>query len=239
MIVYILSFCIGSCFGSFFTVVSERLPLGLSLIRPTSHCTKCQTPLKACDLVPVASYLYLKGHCRYCQQPYPKISFNAEIVTGLLFCLLTATKLWSLWFIPGLLLILTALLLSLTDILYLLVEPVIFYPLTLCTALSIFFIDSPFSLHAIEGLICLLFLAGLTKLIPNSLGHGDVLLLSSWGLFLGLLELNLVLLQACLLALFYGLISGRKTKDEPIPFVPFLAFALISQLIWQFGLIVH
>lgn len=233
MLNYLLFFCIGSCFGSFFTVISERLPLGNSLIRPASHCLNCQHPLARRDLVPVASYLCLKGRCRYCQQTYPKISLIAEILTGLLFSLLAATNLWTLTFTPGLLLMATAILLSLTDILYLLVEPLIFYPMTLAILLAIILLETPFSFHLIDSLIILAVLFIITKIVPKSLGYGDILLLSSWGLFLGAYALNLIILWASLLALFYAVIRGKQARSQPIPFVPFLSSALIAYLLWQ------
>lgn len=233
MLTYLLLFGLGSCFGSFFSVISERLPLGISLITPASHCSNCQSSLKARDLVPVVSYLRLGGRCRYCHLTYPKTSFIAEIVTGLLFCLLTYSHLWTLMFIPGLLLMLMALLLSLTDSLYLLVEPLIFFPLTLCTALAIWLLKTPFSFHLIDCLFTTAILTAVSFLLPNSLGYGDILLLSSWSLFLGAYGLNLIIVAACLAALLWGI--TRATKSTPIPFVPFLAGALISYLIWQFN----
>lgn len=234
MLNYLLSFGIGSCFGSFFSVICERLPLGNSIITPASHCSNCQSSLKARDLIPVVSYLRLGGCCSHCHLPYSRTSFIAEIVTGTLFCLLTFTHLWTVRFIPGLLLMLTALLLSITDSLYWLVEPLIFFPLTLCTALAIWLLETPFSFHLVDSLFITAILVGVSRLLPNRLGDGDIWLLSSWGLFLGAYGLNLIVLVACLSALLWILIRN-KTSSSPVPFVPFLTGALISYLIWQFN----
>lgn len=233
MLTYILSFCLGSCFGSFFAVVSERLPLGNSLITPASHCTNCQTRLCPRELIPVASYLCLKGRCRHCHHSYPRTTLIAEIATGLIFSLLTAANLWTLNFIPGLLLIMAALLLSLTDLLYLRVEPLIFYPLTLCTFCSIVSLNTSFTIHLADSLLVGIGLRIVARLLPDSLGHGDILLLSAWGLFLGAYALNLIILWASLFGLLYGI--KRPSQSAPIPFVPFLTGALISYLIWQYS----
>lgn len=235
MLVYILSFFIGSCFGSFFTLVSERLPIGYSLMSPRSRCNYCLHPLSLRDLVPVASYLFLRGRCRHCQYSYPATSFAAEIVTGCLFCLLTFGNFWHITFLPGLLLLTTALLLSLTDYLHLLVEPLIFYPLSAVTAGVILFLPSPFTLHLVDSVICFLVLSALAKGFPNHLGGGDVLLLTSWALFLGGYGLNLILLFGSLFALIFAVLKGLHRKQR-IPFVPFLSLAMAFYLFWQFAI---
>lgn len=75
---------VGACVGSFLNVVIYRLPAGESLVRPPSHCPKCQHKLAWYDNVPVLGWLWLKGRCRYCANPisaqYPII----EAITGLL-----------------------------------------------------------------------------------------------------------------------------------------------------------
>jgi len=80
-----LAFVLGACVGSFINVVVYRLPAGLSLVTPPSHCPACLTPLKPKDNIPILGWLLLWGRCRYCQKPiswrYPLI----ELITGLLF----------------------------------------------------------------------------------------------------------------------------------------------------------
>jgi leader peptidase (prepilin peptidase)/N-methyltransferase len=57
---------LGACIGSFLNVVVYRLPRGLSLWHPPSHCPHCQTRLRPWDNVPVFGWLWLRGRCRYC-----------------------------------------------------------------------------------------------------------------------------------------------------------------------------
>lgn len=82
----------GLAVGSFLNVCIDRLPRGQSLLRPRSHCPACKTPLAERDLVPVLSYLLLRGRCRYCSAPIPRRVLLVEAGTGLLFLLL-----WSLY----------------------------------------------------------------------------------------------------------------------------------------------
>ena len=59
----------GAVMGSFFGCVAYRLPRGMSLRHPPSQCGHCHATLGVADLVPVLSYLALRGRCRHCGQP--------------------------------------------------------------------------------------------------------------------------------------------------------------------------
>jgi len=88
----VIAVLFGLAVGSFLNVCIDRLPAGQSILRPRSHCPTCKTLLAARDLVPVLSYLLLRGRCRYCSAPIPKRVLLVEAGTGLLFLLL-----WSLY----------------------------------------------------------------------------------------------------------------------------------------------
>lgn len=79
---------LGACVGSFLNVVIWRLPMGESLVKPGSHCPKCQTSLKWYDNLPIFGWLFLRGKCRYCGTPisaqYPLI----EMLTAFLLVIL-------------------------------------------------------------------------------------------------------------------------------------------------------
>jgi leader peptidase (prepilin peptidase)/N-methyltransferase len=64
--VAILAFTLGACVGSFVSVVSFRLPRGLSVIRPRSFCPACGQPLPAWANVPLFGYTFLRGRCAMC-----------------------------------------------------------------------------------------------------------------------------------------------------------------------------
>jgi leader peptidase (prepilin peptidase)/N-methyltransferase len=76
---------LGLIVGSFLNVVVYRLPRGESLLRPGSHCPRCQRPVAPWDNVPVLAWLWLRGRCRQCggriALRYPAL----ELLTGLLF----------------------------------------------------------------------------------------------------------------------------------------------------------
>ncbi|HDD2123726.1 TPA: prepilin peptidase [Salmonella enterica] len=84
----------GMCVGSFMNVVIYRLPLMLlgaggnksfSLGWPPSHCPVCQARIKVYDNIPVVSWFFLRGKCRYCRARIPVIYPLTEVVTGLWF----------------------------------------------------------------------------------------------------------------------------------------------------------
>jgi len=79
---------LGLFVGSFLNVCIDRLPQGQSIIKPRSHCDNCNRSLSVVDNIPIFSYLWLRGRCRYCQTHIPIRLPVVEAVTGLLFALL-------------------------------------------------------------------------------------------------------------------------------------------------------
>ncbi|WP_322413548.1 prepilin peptidase, partial [Clostridium perfringens] len=81
-------FIIGLCIGSFLNVCIYRIQREESIAFPASHCTNCGYELKWIDLIPIVSYLFLKGKCRKCSD---KISLKyplVELLNGFLYILL-------------------------------------------------------------------------------------------------------------------------------------------------------
>ena len=112
IILYILIFCIGALFGSFFTLAVYRIPLGKDITHERSFCPNCNHRLEFLDLIPILSYLFLGGKCRYCKQKIRPRYFLLEIMSGIVFVLFamslklnilqTETNTW-IYFIFGLL----------------------------------------------------------------------------------------------------------------------------------------
>jgi len=79
---------LGTAVGSFLNVVADRLPAGRSIVSPASSCDTCHKRLAPFDLIPVFSYIWLRGRCRYCQSQLPKRILWVELGTGALFAYL-------------------------------------------------------------------------------------------------------------------------------------------------------
>ncbi|RLC60222.1 MAG: prepilin peptidase, partial [Chloroflexi bacterium] len=84
----VISALFGIAVGSFLNVCIDRLPSGESLLFPASRCAACHQHLAIKDLIPIFSYLRLRGRCRYCQASIPKRLLWVEISTGILFAYL-------------------------------------------------------------------------------------------------------------------------------------------------------
>ena len=84
LIINIFLFIIGSIFGSFANLVVLRTIRDESIVFPPSHCDSCGHRLRARDLVPILSYIFLGGRCRYCKSKIPIESFMVEFILGIL-----------------------------------------------------------------------------------------------------------------------------------------------------------
>ncbi len=82
-----LAFLMGAALGSFLNVVVDRVPRGQSVLMPRSRCDACGTTLALADLVPILSYLWLRGRCRCCGMRIPLRVPLVEGGTGALFML--------------------------------------------------------------------------------------------------------------------------------------------------------
>ncbi|APD09029.1 prepilin peptidase [Thermus brockianus] len=83
----LLALVLGLVVGSFLNVVIHRLPKGESIVFPPSRCPSCGRRLAPMDLIPVVSYLALRGRCRYCNEPISPRYPLVEGLTGGLFLL--------------------------------------------------------------------------------------------------------------------------------------------------------
>ena len=95
----ILIFVIGTLFGSFYTLAVYRIPKRQDITHTHSYCPKCNHKLGFLDLIPILSYIFLGGKCRYCKQKIRPRYFILEFLSGILFlviAILTNFKLTTL-----------------------------------------------------------------------------------------------------------------------------------------------
>lgn len=86
-ILYLLIFCIGTVFGSFFTLAVYRIPLRQDITHTRSYCPNCKHKLSFLDMIPILSYTFLGGKCRYCGQKIRPRYLLLEILSGIVFVL--------------------------------------------------------------------------------------------------------------------------------------------------------
>jgi len=224
--------------GSFFNVCIYRIPRGKSILYPPSHCPKCGTPLKVYDNIPVLSYIFLKGKCRYCKS---KISFFyplVELLTGFLYLLtyivFSYKDLLDLFFIyifVSLLIIITFI-----DLEHMIIPDILVIP-----GIIIFFfysflgINSLFLDKLLGGFIGGLIIFLIVFLSRGGMGIGDIKLSIMLGLFLGIKYLFVALILSFIIGGIVGiilLVFKIKDRKDPIPFGPFLSIGGLIALFW-------
>jgi leader peptidase (prepilin peptidase)/N-methyltransferase len=87
IILIIILFITGIYFGSFFTLATYRLPIKQDITHKHSYCPNCNHKLGVLDLVPIFSYIFLGGKCRYCKNKIGIRYFLFEFLTGIVFVL--------------------------------------------------------------------------------------------------------------------------------------------------------
>jgi leader peptidase (prepilin peptidase) / N-methyltransferase len=212
-----------------------------NLCFPRSHCTHCQHTLSWRENIPLLSYLFLKGKCLHCKKAIPFRYPLLEIISAIISVIVA----WYFGFnwqcLAALLFSWSLLTLTFIDLKHQLLPDNITLPLLwLGLLLSIFnfFTDSTSALiGASIGYAALWLIAWVYQMITKKvgMGHGDFKLLAVLGAWLGWQLLPLILLVAALLGAVVGisLIALKKqTRDTPIPFGPFLAFAGWLALLW-------
>lgn len=237
----VISGLLGAAIGSFLNVCIDRLPRGKSLVRPPSHCDRCQHPLSPRDLVPVFSYLWLRGRCRYCRAPVPPRSIWVETVTGLLFAFLYWRYGWSVETAIVALYCCLFIVLMVIDLEHKLILNRIVYPAALVAVI----INVPvinemlhqpgITMAMIGGAVGFVFLLVPALINPAGMGLGDVKMAGLIGLVTGfplvVVALGIGIILGGVAAALLLLLRIKKRK-EGIPFGPFLSLGTMVTLLW-------
>lgn len=249
-------FIIGLVIGSFINVLIFRIPQEKSIITPPSSCTSCGNRLTAPDLVPVLSYVFLKGRCRHCGERislrYPLI----ELLTAVIFVALFYKYGFSVPFF-GFAFLMTILI----AVFFIDIDHRIIPNGLVITGLIggfAFFIYNCFNpmpgvfgdvnwwtplVGILPGSGFLLIVALVGSFIyktDDAMGMGDVKLLAPIGLFLGW--------RLCLIALFLSIVLGGvlsmllillriKKRKDTVAFGPFIVIGAFVTIMWGWDLL--
>ena len=200
----------GSVVGSFLGVIAYRVPRKESIVFPPSHCPHCRHKLMWFDLIPIVSYLSLRGKCRYCKKPISFMTLAIEIWTALLFLTIYI-------FFPGVHILQLLYYLTMgsiftvivfTDLMYGIIPFQISFFGFLVTFFFLVFNFSPALLinhlfSAIGAFLAFLFLFLITR--GRGMGFGDVILVAVMGIFLGFPGIGF--------ALYGAFLSGAVTSS--------------------------
>lgn len=231
-----LFFFLGLVTGSFLNLCIDRLPKGESIIRPPSRCDVCQHKLRPLDLVPLLSYLYLKGKCRYCGASIHYRVPLVEATTGLVFLLLWNHYGFSIELPLAMLFACLFMVIVVIDIEHHLILNRVVYP-AIAFAFLVPILTPGYGIISagIGGATGAGILLPLALLFPSGMGMGDVKLAALIGLLVGFPQVFIALLIGFILggAVAGGLLlAGLKGRKDPIPLAPFLTAGLITTMLY-------
>ena len=234
----------GAAFGSFLNVIIDRLPAGKSLVFPPSSCDHCGTRLRGTDMVPIFSYLWLRGKCRTCSAKIPVRVLFVELSTGALVLGLFLQHGMSPEFFVLSVIFMVLIVVTFIDVYHQLILNIVTYPAALAALLLAFFwpeLGFPRTYLGHDGALAsfynslsvgfIAFSIFLVLAMVARLGYGDVKLVLVLGLLLGY--------PATIVALWLGIVAGglwgiglllfkKKSRQDAIPFGPFLAGGAIA-----------
>ncbi|MFD0671631.1 prepilin peptidase [Cohnella sp. GCM10027633] len=232
---------LGLLIGSFLNVVAIRVLKGESIAFPPSHCAKCNHALKPLDLVPVLSYVFLRGRCRYCKERISSRYPAGELAAGALFSLAYAVVGWQPELLVALWLTSIFIVITQTDLQSMRIpNAIVAVGLIGAVALRLWTHPLPLWNYAValfvgSGILFLIgFVAG-AILKREAMGGGDVKLYVFIGLMLGIKLTLLSVFAASVLGLVYSWgsrIAGNKEKYAVIPFGPFIALGALIVYYW-------
>ena len=230
----VLTFSFGAIMGSFFNVVIYRLPRNESIVYGSSHCPNCQKPIKAYDLIPILSYLVLKGKCRNCHQAislrYPLI----ELLTAITYTLVYLVYGLSFATLIGLVLTSTMIIVAMIDIDTMEILDRFHIILLVLAIINLFITNLPLKDHIIGFFVIsvpFLIIAYLT----NGIGGGDIKLIAVAGLLLGYQSTLVAFFIASIIGgivAVYLLATKQKDRKSLIAFGPYLCVGIYFAYIY-------
>jgi leader peptidase (prepilin peptidase) / N-methyltransferase len=249
-------FIIGLFIGSFLDVLADRLPRNESVAKGRSHCEKCKKELVWYDLIPLFSFIFLKGKCRYCHARLSAYYPIVELTTGIMFVItflfavnnfqfsiFNFQSIYNFQFLISLIyylfIVSCLIVVFFTDLKYGIIPDKIIFPAMFITlifnlqfAISNQFSIFNFLMSAIGACLFFLFLFLITK--GRGMGFGDVKFAFLMGLILGFPNIVISLYIAFLTGAIIGtiLIVWRKKRmfGTAIPFGPFLVLGTLSAI---------
>lgn len=230
----LLFFICGSVFGSFFNCMAMRIVSEKDWIFSRSRCDHCNHELRSPDLIPVFSYILLRGHCRYCGERISVRHFLSEVFLGVVFVLvyLRYKRIEpGIFFDLSLFCVLFGL--SLTDLdSYTIPDPFILSGL-LNRFVKLFFVKEDILVHLLSAFAITLMVYMTAELMNKftgreNFGGGDIKLLFMVSLYTSCFKGILILFLSCL----FGLLTAMVMKKRKIPFGPCICMGTFIVLMY-------
>lgn len=227
---------LGGAVGSFLNVCIDRLPAGKSLVHPPSRCDACGRRLTLIDLVPVLSYIFLRGRCRYCHSGIPLRVPGVEICGAAAFALAywrygTGVEAGVFAYYCCIFIVL-----GVIDLEHRLIPNKIVYPaVAIAIPVAALLSGTGIASGAIGGATGLGLMLVPALVSRGGMGWGDVKMAALIGFASGF--------PLVFVSLFTGVLLGGATAallvllrikkwGDAVPFGPFLSLAAITTLVW-------
>jgi len=231
---YSCFFFFGTIFGSFINVIIYRIPNGLSIIHPRSHCPNCKNQIPFYRNIPIFTYLIQNGRCHDCKNKISINYFIVELIIGIIwiFGAINYNQLNEVIYYN----IISSLLLAIAyiDKKYFIIPLELSISIFIIILFYLFIFDNILGNFngIIYGLGYLSFIFILTKIITKrqGLGYGDLQLIFILGFWISDIRILLVIFLSALFALLIWIFISIKDgfdKNRPLPFGTFLTITSI------------
>ena len=240
-IIYIFIF--GLLIGSFLNVCIYRIPRGENIAYPSSHCTSCGNDIKYYDLIPVLSWVILRGKCRNCGEKISSRYALVELTTAILFLLTYLQYGISIYLLRFLILIPFLIVMAMIDY-----DTMEVYTITTWLAIAMgfvilgvnFYLGEPTLTYLYGGLLgagTITFIILMSKLIlkTEGMGWGDVEISGLCGLFLGFKLTFAMMFFSFMIGGIIGIYLlkfKKKNGRSEMPFGPSIIMAAFIMMIW-------
>lgn len=239
-------FILGLIFGSFVNAWVWRTSKDISVAKGRSMCPHCKHELVAKDLIPLFSYLSLRGKCRYCHKPiciqYPLVELNTGILFAVLYLVLNPSTVYGLMQFLIILVVSVLLVAAFVyDAKHMELPEKFMLPAVALGVVSLGLKAYQNGWNGLTGqLIGLAVVVALYTALwffskGKWLGAGDIRIVAIMGLFLVPAQLIVGLFSAYLIGAVYGVYVLRKAKSKKgirVPFGPFLIIGFYIGLLW-------
>jgi leader peptidase (prepilin peptidase)/N-methyltransferase len=241
---YSLVFLFGICIGSFLNVVIIRLPRKESLIKRSSHCMTCGAKIRVIDLIPVFSWLFLKGKCHNCGEKISPRYPIVESLTGLMFMLVFYVKDFNAESIITCVLVALLIVVGFMDWDTMEIDPILLALIFLLSVPSYLLTNNLKLSERIIGALCIsipFYIIGeVCRLLMKrcreenirGIELGDTLLMFAAGAVIGTRAIIVSASIGILIAAVFGLINKHRSGESKFAFGPYLVIAIAIGTLW-------
>ncbi len=232
---FLLALLFGTVIGSFLNVCIYRIPRHEEIVYTPSHCMACGQPIKWYDLVPVISFLHLRGRCRQCGTTLSKQYPLVEFINGLAYMGLYLIYGLTLQWVIAASLFSALLVIAVIDYYHMIIPNGMVIYLAITHILYVVVVSHHYT-KSIAGFVVITgVMMAIYLLSRGNLGLGDVKLMAVCGILLGWYNSLLALSIGAVLGSVIGLtLIGMKRASfkQAIPFGPFLCTGIMIAFLY-------